>query len=73
MPTLQHCPFCDELKSTKDALDFYSRPGHTVQYKASLITEYYYNGNITGQSAHRSVALKFCPVCGKNLQQILTP
>ena len=73
MPTLQHCPFCDELKSTKDTFDFYPRHGYTVQYKAALITQNYYNGNITGQSAHRSVALKFCPVCGKNLQQILTP
>ena len=73
MPTLQHCSFCDELKSTKDTFDFYPHHGYTVQYKAALITQNYYNGNITGQTTHRSVALKFCPTCGKNLQQILAP
>lgn len=61
------CEFCAMLDYLKTLTAKDGDIKHV--YAVKIVDEMYVNGNFRGQSTHGSMALKFCPVCGKKLEE----
>ena len=76
----KHCPFCEMLESSikKDSAIKEDAFGYTLytKYKVNLVRETYRqfpSGSSNRASTQRSASykLKYCPMCGKSLEDVI--
>jgi len=60
------CEFCDSLELLKEYASKCGDIDHV--YAVKIVDEVYIDGNFRGQSTYGSMALRFCPMCGKKLE-----
>lgn len=64
----ERCPFCYELKRTKENDAYYRQDErYTEKYTAAFVAEKYFEGEPSGNTKHCGYELNFCPACGKAL------
>lgn len=62
------CPFCKEVYSRHLAELHYKKRDYTYSIDVALVNNTLYQGEKTGHTTHYGFALKYCPVCGKTIE-----
>lgn len=74
MEKTKNCPFCCEIFYYMSYVQHLNEGAESViecQYKVSLVSETYLNGNPASTFSGPSHELNFCPVCGAALYREL--
>jgi len=68
------CPFCADLSDHKDNDEYYrnrrrNSDDYVHEYTAALVSQTYYEGDLTGRVTSYNYTLNYCPECGRLLME----